>query len=86
MTQPFKLIASSSDTSFPKMGKYDHIPELTSADNYIPWEMQVQLVLTNDDLWCHITEMVDPNDILGTASTLPIAVTPASPTAAAMIS
>jgi len=62
------------------MGKYDHIPELTGADNYIPWETQVQLVLTNDDLWCHVTKTVDPNDILGTASVLPVAAIPASST------
>ncbi|KIK44429.1 hypothetical protein CY34DRAFT_37599, partial [Suillus luteus UH-Slu-Lm8-n1] len=62
------------------MGKYDHIPELTGADNYIPWETQAQLILTNDDLWCHITENANPGDILGTALFLPVTATPATPT------
>jgi hypothetical protein len=62
------------------MGKYDHIPELAGAENYIPWETQVQLVLTNDDLWCHVTDKVDPSDILGTASYLPVAADVAKPT------
>jgi hypothetical protein len=64
------------------MGKYDHIPELAGAENYIPWETQVQLILTNDDLWCHVNDKVDPSDILGTASHLPVAADPANPTAA----
>lgn len=62
------------------MGKYNHIPELMGAENYIPWETQAQLVLTNNDLWCHVTENAGPGKILGAASVLPVAATPATPT------
>ncbi|OJA09961.1 hypothetical protein AZE42_11576, partial [Rhizopogon vesiculosus] len=62
------------------MGKYDHIPKLTGADDYISWETQVRLALTNQDLWCHVTDKVDPTDILGSASYLPVAAAPATPT------
>jgi hypothetical protein len=62
------------------MGKYDHIPELTGTDNYIAWETQVQLALMNDDLWCHVTDKVDPQDILGSATYLPVPATVGAPT------
>lgn len=63
------------------MGKFDHIPELTGADTYLAWMTQIQLVLMNDDLWCHVNDVVDPADLLGSASYLPVAVAPAAPTA-----
>jgi len=64
------------------MGKYDHIPELTGADNYIAWETHVCLALANEDLWCHISAATDPLDLLGLASYLPVPVVASAPTVA----
>ena len=63
------------------MGKYDHIPELTGADNYITWETQVRMALTNEDLWRHVSDSTDSKDLLGCASHLPAAADPSNPTA-----
>ena len=64
------------------MGKYDHIPELTGAANYIAWETHVCLALANEDLWCHISTATDPLDLLGLASYLPVPVVASAPTVA----
>jgi len=62
------------------MGKFDHIPELTGADTYLAWVTQIQLTLTNDDLWCHVNDVVDPKDLLGSASYLPVPADATAPT------
>ncbi|KAG2140870.1 hypothetical protein BD769DRAFT_1319832, partial [Suillus cothurnatus] len=53
------------------MGKLDHIPELTGPDSYFP-----------GNIWCHVTDTIDPEDVLGSASFKPVPVDPLLPTAA----
>jgi len=64
------------------MGKYDHIPELLGSENYIRWSTKMQYTLTYEDLWCHINTVMDPADLLGTPSTLPVPADPANTMAA----
>jgi hypothetical protein len=64
------------------MGKFDHIPELTGLDTYFPWKHEVTYSLGMEDLWCHVTNVVDPDDILGNASYKPAFLDPLQPTAA----
>ena len=35
------------------MGKYDHICELTGAENYAQWRCQMTLALKGERLWNH---------------------------------
>ncbi|KAG3230043.1 hypothetical protein P692DRAFT_20718198 [Suillus brevipes Sb2] len=58
------------------MGKFDHIPEVMGPDNYFTWKCEVTYSLGTEDLWCHVTDKVDLDDILGTASFRPKAVNP----------
>jgi hypothetical protein len=64
------------------MGKYDHIPELLGSENYVGWSTKMQYALACEDLWCHINTVMDPADLLGTPSTLPVPTDPANITAA----
>lgn len=63
------------------MGKYDHIPELTGPDTYFAWKRETKYLLGTEDLWCHVSETADPDDVLGTPSHIPIAVISGAPTA-----
>lgn len=64
------------------MGKLDHIPELTGPDTYFAWKREVTYALGIEDQWCHVTDTVDPDDVLGCASFKPIPADPCLPTAA----
>ncbi|KAG2030849.1 hypothetical protein BDR03DRAFT_986822 [Suillus americanus] len=64
------------------MGKYDHIPELLGSENYIGWSTKMQYALACKDLWCHINTILDPADLLGTPSMLPVPADPNNVTAA----
>ena len=70
--------------SFFDMGKLDHIPELTGPDTYFVWKCEVTYALGIEDQWCHVTDTVDPDDILGNASFKPIPADPLLPTTAEM--
>src|SRR6267154_4770640 len=63
------------------MGKFDHILELTGPETYFAWKREVTYALGTEDLWCHVSSSIDPTDILGVASFLPVAVDPANPSA-----
>ncbi|KAG0701819.1 hypothetical protein DFH29DRAFT_875630 [Suillus ampliporus] len=63
------------------MGKYDHILELTGPDAYFAWKRETKYLLGIKDLWCHVSENADADDILGTPSYIPTAVAPTAPTA-----
>jgi hypothetical protein len=60
------------------MGKYDHIPELLGSENYIGWSTKMQYALACEDLWCHVNTTVDPADLLGTPSFIPVPADPAN--------
>jgi len=60
------------------MGKYDHICELTGAENYTQWHRQMTLALKGEHLWNQCSNGTDPNDF--TELTLSQLV-PADPTA-----
>ncbi|KIK91868.1 hypothetical protein PAXRUDRAFT_75837, partial [Paxillus rubicundulus Ve08.2h10] len=64
------------------MGKYDHIPMLTSTDNYHAWWTDIKYALVAEDLWCHISTETDPSDPLNFASLKPIPADLTSPTEA----
>ncbi|KAG2744037.1 hypothetical protein P692DRAFT_20670905, partial [Suillus brevipes Sb2] len=59
------------------MGKYDHIPELLGSENYVGWSTKMQYALACEDLWCHVNTKVEPTDLLGTPSYLPVPADPA---------
>ncbi|KIK36396.1 hypothetical protein CY34DRAFT_94470 [Suillus luteus UH-Slu-Lm8-n1] len=63
------------------MGKLDHIPELTGPETYFAWKREVTYALGVEDLWCHVADTVDPDDVLGSASFKPIPAAKTSPTA-----
>lgn len=63
------------------MGKLDHIPELTGPDTYFAWKHEVTYALGIEDQWCHITDTIDPDDVLGSASFKPTPADPLLPTA-----
>ena len=62
------------------MGKFDHIPELLGSENYVGWSTKMQYALACEDLWCHINDKSDPEDLLGEPSLIPVAVDPKAPT------
>jgi hypothetical protein len=64
------------------MGKLDHIPELTGLDSYFAWKHEVTYALGIEDIWCHVTDTIDPEDVLGSASFKPVPADPLLPTAA----
>ncbi|KAG2043704.1 hypothetical protein BDR03DRAFT_1004957 [Suillus americanus] len=64
------------------MGKFDHIPELLGSDNFPSWRRAVELVLAGEGLWNHCSSSTDPLDVAEFASTIPVPVVPATPTAA----
>lgn len=64
------------------MGKLDHILELTGPDTYFTWKHEVTYTLGIEDQWCHVTDTVDPKDVLGSASYKPVLTDPLLPTAA----
>ncbi|KAG2159091.1 uncharacterized protein EDB93DRAFT_1076042 [Suillus bovinus] len=64
------------------MGKLDHILELTGLDTYFAWKREVTYALGIEDQWCHVTDTVDPDDVLGSASYKPVPADPLQPTAA----
>ncbi|KIK79508.1 hypothetical protein PAXRUDRAFT_80699, partial [Paxillus rubicundulus Ve08.2h10] len=53
------------------MGKYDHIPTLTGADNFHAWQTDMKYALGAEDLWCHVSMGSDPSDPLDFASVRP---------------
>ncbi|KAG1729853.1 uncharacterized protein EDB91DRAFT_1252891 [Suillus paluster] len=63
------------------MGKLDHIPELMGLDTYFAWKHEVAYSLGTEDLWCHVMDKVDPDDILGNALYKPTPVIPSMLTA-----
>ncbi|KAG1853666.1 hypothetical protein F4604DRAFT_1933076 [Suillus subluteus] len=64
------------------MGKYDHIVELTSTDEYPSWRRGVVLALKGEGLWNHCSTGTDPNNFAEYASVMPTAANPGTPTAA----
>ena len=54
------------------MGKYNHISELTGAENYPQWSWQMILVLQGKRLWPHCSNGTDPTDFANYASTKPV--------------
>ncbi|KAG0709381.1 hypothetical protein DFH29DRAFT_870344 [Suillus ampliporus] len=60
----------------------DHILELTGPDTYFAWKWEVTYALGIKDQWCHVTDTVDPNDVLGDASFKPVPANPLLPTTA----
>ncbi|KIK81744.1 hypothetical protein PAXRUDRAFT_73507, partial [Paxillus rubicundulus Ve08.2h10] len=50
------------------MGKYDHIPTLTGAENYHAWWTSMKYALGAEDLWCHVSTGTNPLDPLNFAS------------------
>ncbi|KAF8552058.1 hypothetical protein OG21DRAFT_1391408, partial [Imleria badia] len=54
------------------MGKYDHICELSGAENYSQWRRQMTLVLQSERLWPHCNNGTDPLNLINFASTIPI--------------
>ncbi|KAG1741812.1 uncharacterized protein EDB91DRAFT_1052246 [Suillus paluster] len=63
------------------MGKLDHIPELTGMDTYFAWKHEVIYALGIKDQWCHVTDTIDPDDVLGNTLFQPMLANPLSPTA-----
>jgi hypothetical protein len=49
-------------------------------DTYFTWKHEVTYALGIEDQWCHVTDTVDPNDILGSTSFKLIPVDPLLPT------
>ena len=60
------------------MGKYDHINELTGAENYFQWRRQMMLALQGEHLWPHCSDGTDEKDLANLASSIP---TPTDPSA-----
>ena len=60
------------------MGKYDHINELTGAENYFQWCRQMMLALQGERLWPHCSDGTDQEDLANLASSIP---TPTDPSA-----
>lgn len=56
----------------PKMGKYNHISELTGTENYLQWSRQMILVLQGKRLWPHCSNGTEPTDFANYASTKPV--------------
>ena len=56
------------------MGKYDHICELTRAENYPQWKRQITLALHGEQLWPHCCSGSDPTNLADLASTIPVPV------------
>ena len=53
------------------MGKYDHINELTGAENYFQWRRQMMLALQGERLWPHCSDGTDQEDLANLASSIP---------------
>ena len=53
------------------MGKYDHINELTGAENYFQWCRQMMLALQGECLWSHCSDGTDQRDLSNLASSIP---------------
>ncbi|KIK90600.1 hypothetical protein PAXRUDRAFT_82618, partial [Paxillus rubicundulus Ve08.2h10] len=53
------------------IGKYDHIPTLTSVDNFHAWQTDMKYALGAKNLWCHVSMESDPYDPLDFASIRP---------------
>ncbi|KAF8548226.1 hypothetical protein OG21DRAFT_1516525, partial [Imleria badia] len=62
------------------MGKYDHICELTGAENYPQWKKQMTLALQGEQLWSHCSSGRDPQDFADYASHIPKPADPAAVT------
>lgn len=65
-----------------KMGKFDHIPELTGASDFHAWKSQVILALGREGVYDHVSNGMDPLDYAEFASHLPTPKDPAAPTPA----
>ena len=56
------------------MGKYNHICELTGAENYPQWKRQITLALRGERLWPHCCSGSDPTNLADLASIIPVPV------------
>ncbi|KIK76794.1 hypothetical protein PAXRUDRAFT_100873, partial [Paxillus rubicundulus Ve08.2h10] len=64
------------------MGKYDHICELTGADNFPQWRRQMVLALKGERLWAHCSSGSDPTNLADFASSIPSPIDPTAMTVA----
>ncbi|KIK81184.1 hypothetical protein PAXRUDRAFT_15379 [Paxillus rubicundulus Ve08.2h10] len=62
------------------MGKYDHVSELTGAENYPQWRRQITLALQGEGLWQHCSNGTDISDFEEYASIKPTFANPSQPT------
>lgn len=53
------------------MGKYDHICNLTGAENYSQWHKQMTLALQSECLWSHCSSGTNPSNPIKFASVAP---------------
>ena len=60
------------------MGKYDHICELTGAENYAQWHRQMALALRGERLWNHCSSGTNPADLAKLATNKPVPADPAA--------
>ena len=58
------------------MGKFDHICELTSAENYLQWHRQMLLALKGERLWNQCSNGTDAKDLAELALSQPVPVDP----------
>ena len=58
------------------MGKFDHICELTGAENYPQWRQQMSLALKGERLWNQCSNGTDTKDLVELTSSQPV---PADP-------
>ena len=62
------------------MGKFNHICELMSVENYSQWWKQMTLTLHGEELWSHCSSSTDLSDLANLASTKPIIADGKAPT------
>ncbi|KIJ13147.1 hypothetical protein PAXINDRAFT_81723, partial [Paxillus involutus ATCC 200175] len=62
------------------MGKYDHVSELTGAENYPQWRRQITLALQGKGLWQHCSNGTDISNFKEYASIKPTFADPSQPT------
>jgi len=62
------------------MGKLDHIPELSGADNFSTWHHQVQLALKSEGLWQYVSEGKDIMNYAEYGVLFPMPADPSKPT------
>ncbi|KAG2071910.1 hypothetical protein BDR04DRAFT_1153914 [Suillus decipiens] len=61
------------------MGKLDDILELTGPDTYFVRKHKATYTLGIKDQWCHVTDTIDLNNILGSTSFKLVVADPANP-------